>query len=581
LVVSLIEMHDLDTILHHLGIDPSENTLDIICQLMNCTLQCLGGIRQLFEKLEKERIAQQITAIEEANRFNEQAMEYQSLKRAFSYATDRMSYEINRSQEIHNLNPSRHLVESFPCSESYLKKEWCSAHWTILGDTRFEEVNCSVGEHDHTKDTHEEQIIVLDHLSAIMPTSFQETDKEHRSVLHFAARLDSVSLFENVLRNCQKVKGYSVKDANHNGALPLHNTARFSKSLPVFLRVEEEYKEALTAKNHEGMMPLHWAAAKNHSVEIVQHLIETYPASIRIPNEEGYLPLHLAGQNDCLEVVKLIYSAFPEAIRVHDSDGGLPIHHACSLSKNIEVIKFLYEQYPESILQAQDHGITPLHLAASQNDFPELFRFILSKSPRSLFIRDSVNCLPMDCLTMRFKYGIDEKLLSCFHVLLSVSTAVEQENQKNFILPSSEEIDNIVTDNDETTTSSSLSCDCDILFRNDNVTRVYLSQFFPNHPQLRMLNKAARKLSVLFCVRLSKMTDLGIIKEGRESFVNQMVMHHAKKVLLMKRNSSDFTTLAENDYNLFVVLTRLCQKFMSPESNEIPSGILRIVITFL
>jgi ankyrin repeat protein len=581
-------MHDLDTILHHLGIDPSEPRLDIICQLMNCTLQCMGGIRQLFEKLEKERITQQVTAVEGADRFNCRAMEYQSLKRAFTYATDRMTYEMNRSQEIHNLNPSRHLVESFPNSESYLKKEWCAAHWTILGDTRFEE-ECPVQsvlqkEPDGLKDAHVEQMIVLDYLSIIMPTTFQETDKEHRSVLHFAARLDSVSLFDNVRSNCQKVKGYSVKDANHNGALPLHNTARFSKSLPVFLRVEEEYAEALIAKNHEGMMPLHWAAAKNHSVEIVQHLIERYPASIRIPNDEGYLPLHLAGQNDCLAVVKLIFLAFPEAIRVLDSDGGLPIHHACSLSKNIEVIKFLYEQYPESIFQAQDHGITALHLAASQNDFPELFRFILSKSPHSLFIRDSVNCLPMDCLTMRFKYGIDDKLLSCFHLLLTASAAsaassqAEQEHQAmNFILPSSEEADNNTTDNDETTTSSSFSCNVDVLVRNDFVTRIYLSHFLPNHPQLRMLNKVARKLSILFCVRLSRMNDF----LGKEPIVQQLMVQHAKEELLMKRKGKDFIALAEQDYNVFVVLTRLCQKFMSPESNEIPSGILRIVITFL
>lgn len=435
---------DLDSILHHLGIDPSENSLDIISQLMNRTLQCLGSIRLLFEQLEKERISKYTTVINEANLYKKKEQEYWAIKKAFAFANDRMIHEIMRSEEIHNLNPARHIIESFPCEESYGKKEWLAAHWTVLGKNNYdhpahdEQEDISISTRTTTTtDSMEvvssqlvtpvdEQIVVLDQLADIYPSSFKEVDKEKRSILHIAARLDSIPLFDAVLKNCKRTKGITVKDSNLNGALPLHNAARFSKSSSLFLHVEDEYKEALIMKNKEGMLPLHWAAAKNRSVEIVKHLIDTYPECIRIPNDEGYLPLHLAGQNDCLEVVQAIYDAYPDAISIHDHDGGLPIHHACSITKNLDVVKFLYEKYPPAITQSQEHGITPLHLAASQNDCPALFHFIIDKAPESLYIRDAVGCLPIDCLIMRIKYGVTPQLLECLRIFFQHSKKVRK-----------------------------------------------------------------------------------------------------------------------------------------------------------
>jgi ankyrin repeat protein len=595
----MMEGGELDNVLHHLGIDPSENTLDVIYQLMNCTLQCLGGIRLLFEKLERERIAQHVTAVEEANQYKTQlGLQHWSVKRAFSFATDRMMYEINRTttnSEIHNLNPSRHLIESFPNGACYLKKEWLAAHWTILGDARFEEER--IVSQELKNDQLQEQILVLDNLSSVFPSCFKEADNFCRSVFHFAARLDSVPLFNSVCENARKAfpnsgDGLTITNATVVGVLPLHNAARFSPSLPLFLRVEQECKEALTKCDDDGMTPLHWAAAKNQNIDIIRHLLKTCPAgSIEAPNQEGYLPLHLAGQNDCLEVVQLIYETFPKAIGYQDQEGGFPIHHACSLSKNIEVVKFLYERYPDSILHPQHHGITPLHLAASQNDFLDLFRFILSKSPDSLFIRDAVHCLPVDCLIMRFEYGVDQKLFFCYHYLLQMAAASSHpfDDFDGYSLRLSEN-----SDNDG---KSITSAENDLITKGDAVARTFLTYRFPNSLQLKRLNRLARKLSVLLCITLSR-TNVENINE--EKIITQLIQNYHLELLLTtktskfdrkpSRSSQPFHHCSQSDKNyiqakkecsLFIVLAKLCRTYISPYHNDIPSGILRVVIDFL
>jgi ankyrin repeat protein len=533
-----------DQLCGHLGMDPSGDPLSNIQELMNFSLQCLGGIRILFQSLEKQRNSTMLKSLDDISHWQDLGVQYWSMKKVFQDSLLRMMQAIMVSDE-QSIDPCRHIVESFPNGSTIGKQNWMAAHWAILGDPSKHTYDVSrklaPSSLLQIENVEDDRIFVVNSLAKILPRSFTETDREGRSVLHIAARLDSVLLFESVLHHTQMNGGPRINDANLNGALPLHNTARFSRSLELLQRVEREYPPAIKAINHEGLLPLHWAAVKNRSPDILKHLIEVYPDGIKEPNLEGYLPMHCAGQNDCLEVVEVVYKAFPEGIRVTDNEGGLPLHHACCFAKNVEVVKFIYEAHPDAISVKQQDGITPMHLAASQNDSPELLRFLLRVSPNAASVEDDEGWVALRCIADRLKEEMSARRLECFRILLHANpTAAAQIG---------------------------------LIEERDVISRLSLNALPSINVALyRELNWIARRQQLCLMLNIA-----------RDHFVVARIHQSGQDTPLSLSSSAASTASVHptTEYAPAVVLIRLCHLYVSADSRVIPSGVLRKILKFI
>jgi hypothetical protein len=122
-------------------------------------------------------------------------------------------------------------------------------------------------------------------LAGSFPSFVVERDKEGRSILHYASRLDSATLVKEALALARFP--ISLDLANANGALPLHNAARFSESVEVVNCVKDLYPVALKIGNNIAALPLYWAAAKSRNTAIVDSLLDGCPRAIFTCNDEG------------------------------------------------------------------------------------------------------------------------------------------------------------------------------------------------------------------------------------------------------------------------------------------------------
>lgn len=433
------DLERLQSFLHHVGIDSDGDRLHILMELMSLCMQSLGAVRILATDIENSRKADVAAQIASHGDLEDAGLSHWALRKSFSFAAKRMLSHILKADSPHNLDPARHVVESFPGSADIIRQDWLAAHWAVLGDPDcdYNEPCCEqAGNHCSCPNVEsflspqdesvasDERPLVLDHLVSYAPNAIVEKDIEGRTVLHIASRLSSTTLFDCVLRHAKMRDVDMLLLPNHNGALPLHNTARFSRSPSMLDRVASAYPTALIAINNDAMLPLHWAAAKNRSVNIINKLLAVDPAHVRTPNAEGYLPLHCAGQNDCLEVVRAIYQAFPDAIHTKDLEGGLPLHHACCLNENAAVVKLLYEAFQDAILTPQHDGVTPLHLAASQNESPDVINYILSVCPEAAFVQDREGWCAIHCLLSNAKGRWSASRLECLRLIVKANPKV-------------------------------------------------------------------------------------------------------------------------------------------------------------
>lgn len=433
------DLKNLKELVDHVGIGQSGKKYETMMELMNLTLQCLGGVRLLAVSAEKERIAS--IAAGESRDSNQSKNPDQAIREVFASAVKRMLFSIILASPLDDLDPSRHLVESFPLSHRIGIPEWLPIHWAVLGDDLYGSENSRsdyspasstlplkpdlsiVESSENIQPDCTDRISVITSIVEAHPELAHELDKEGRSILHYAARLSSVPLLKCVMKFSGFPGGFGPNRANLNGAYPLHNAARFSRSLLVTEYVLDFDPFIITLGNNDGTLPLHWAAAKNTNLDIINCLIEAYPSAIRTADHEGYLPLHSAGQNLQLHIVKAINAANPSAISMLDFEGGVPIHHACCFNTNIDVVSFMDSLYQKGVSVAQKDGITPLHLAASQNSSPTVMAFLIQKYPQAAFAVDDDGWLPLHCLVTRHRDDMTGSRIECLRLLLAANPA--------------------------------------------------------------------------------------------------------------------------------------------------------------
>ena len=136
---NILQLHKImntgsfDQLCGHLGMDPSGDPLSNIQELMNFSLQCLGGIRILFQSLEKQRNSTMLKSLDDISHWQDLGVQYWSMKKVFQDSLLRMMQAIMVSDE-QSIDPCRHIVESFPNGSTIGKQNWMAAHWAVLGD---------------------------------------------------------------------------------------------------------------------------------------------------------------------------------------------------------------------------------------------------------------------------------------------------------------------------------------------------------------------------------------------------------------------------------------------------------------
>lgn len=655
---------DVSSLINFLNLSPPSSSSSQIMQninvLMNVTLNCLGTIRILTEKMTDS--FKNESKLNLSNGTNESFLQLRSTILAFSNGVNNFMHHINLGEVPHNLDPSRHIIESFPNYKSFGTYEWQSAHWAILGDpstnlsfkkkletddkineerdrqsqsllscidlqnhdyeiernnsldniasSTLPELN-SIVNFESRKDTYlptltqyniQERISIIKNLPRLSSSHHPllEIDKGERTVLHLASRLNSIELFDcvnqilndlNEKKNkdeSSELKLINIQTFNLNGALPLHNAARFCTTFPLFKHVYMCDPQLINYANNDRMLPLHWAAAKNKNINNIKLLLNSNKNSISMENIENCYPLHLAGQNNCLNVVKFIYYSYPEAISKPDKEGGFPLHHACSLNNNVEVVKFLYNLYPPAISISQDNGIKPIHLAASSNNSLSILKFLISLSPKSVNDEDIVGYTPLHCLLQRLKdenCKISLELIDCLRELLKYT---EYKTSYLSFLPLCNTNKNL----NEITSNSYLNlCTCNppcSFFSKFNIIHRIFFKYFKNYENnnkiLKEINWNARKYSIFLLIHMSNSNNI----HSAINIKNVIESIQEKHFLLsFSLNNKDINSMInyhkkiENELNNLTILYKLCHYFMHPSSFTIPTGILQNIISFL
>eukprot|EP01038_Epipyxis_sp_PR26KG_P009439 gene9439-12719_t len=571
--MSRVIFHDknVESLMNHLGIDCHEDPEIIINELMAFTLHCLGAIRKMV--IEKENSLNQKTA----NAFNPHMTEIVSIKKkmkslrsSFSFAVNHMLSSIIPAAELSDINPVRHLVESFPDANRIGSSKWCALQWALVGDI--------VSNEESETQRMQSFIDLADSYSDLK----HEVDKEGRTIVHYTARMNSLALAREVVSRSYDSSKMKITDAeslvtkiNFNGALPLHNAARFSRTPIVLNYFADLIPETILVGNNEGILPLHWAAAKNTCIEIVQSLIKANPSVLHTPTHDGYLPLHCAGQNKCLEVVEAVYAAHPDAIYCLDMDGAYPLHHACYFNRNLDVIRFFHKAYPDALSIAQHDGVTPIHLCATQNDSSDVLRFILKSTTNAAFVADNEGWLALHCILETSPFNMTAGKMDCLRILIKANPTAKRIH-KVFHLDSNAsnnteheimtegvtEIHDVITDGASTAPTVTSRGQSERL-----IPSPYSKAKEKGHSELvlRLLLNANPTEDILAYCQLNW-------QARKLSIICAIHSHHSQ---LMENSKSD----DKKDYR-HVAFDKLCLQFMS-NGKIIPNGLIRQVIKFI
>lgn len=198
--MTIDQMDELIGLFHQLAMDPNGDLWENTLELMNYTLQCLGGLRLLAKKLESLRNINYYSSLDNSNSYSAKEYQLKAVKKIFQVAVNRLMESIISGQDLDNLDPSRHIVESFPRKGKIGSKEWLAGHWCILGDSSQNLYEPQINsESKNINPNLDNRIIMARQLKEILPETFLEKDIEDRTILHIASRLDSVPLFQEVL----------------------------------------------------------------------------------------------------------------------------------------------------------------------------------------------------------------------------------------------------------------------------------------------------------------------------------------------------------------------------------------------
>ena len=250
---------------------------------------------------------------------------------------------------------------------------------------------------------------LAEELKAILtqtPNVAYETDRFHRSLLHYAARFRSVELCQLLVENNPQ----AVRNHNNKGQLPFHlSCLGFNVQTTKYLF--HLYPESINISDLRGNYPIHRLLPYSHRVseqdalEMTQFLLHHDRGAVSKPDGIGYYPLHRAcmfmrSSQSSIDIVALVYNAYPEAIFI-ECDGKSPLFFARHYASNDEVASFLEAQL-DFIRQAREdieqdhHGNLPIHRVLQNESVPVgSVKLMLAANPNSIFMANNVRMTPL------------------------------------------------------------------------------------------------------------------------------------------------------------------------------------------
>jgi ankyrin repeat protein len=379
---------------------------ELIPRLMNITLQCLGTIRALVVEQEKIRIAKDCNDIDGTCRDDGAAPRLE--RELFRGAVNTLTDTIVTGQELNHLDPSKDLIESFPCAYQVGSPGWLMLNWTITKDgmppTDDEDENF------HTETIHR----VLDYF----PACVDEIDKKGQRYFTYVLRTNNTPLIEDMIKYDPRT--VNVKDGT--GQYPLHFTAAHAQTSDLLYTIIEAIgapaaQLASRCFDDNGNLPLHSCVSGSSCLAVLKEILFAYPDAVKVPNKEGKLPLHLAACNNDVEKLSTVFSAFPHAISIPDKNGWIPIMHAAYTCKSLEVVQFLHDSFPDSLKRPHQSGRLPLHYAAVSCASSKVMKYIIDAHPAAASSFDVNRRLPLHNCIARCEHMTPSRL-RCLRLLL-------------------------------------------------------------------------------------------------------------------------------------------------------------------
>jgi hypothetical protein len=113
----------------------NEETLTNLSRLMSVTLQCMGGIRELFKILHGSKECNLFHHSNKHNPVMKGIKLLDAIKSSFHHANQQLMDSIlltTKSSSLNDLKPSTHLIKSFPNDRMLMKNSWCKLQWAII-----------------------------------------------------------------------------------------------------------------------------------------------------------------------------------------------------------------------------------------------------------------------------------------------------------------------------------------------------------------------------------------------------------------------------------------------------------------
>ncbi len=413
-----MEDKDVDAVLRMLGLKvDSSNDEDgssvqpfsrdeLIPKLMNITLQCLGTIRSLVVEQEKVRISKDCNDIDGTCRDDGAANRLQ--RELFRGAVNTLADTIVTGQDLNQLDPSKDLIESFPCAYQVGRPGWLMLNWTITRDG----MPPSPGEDEHF------HLDTIHRVMKLFPECADEIDKKGQHYLTYALRTNSIPLVEAML----KLDARSVRVRDGTGQLPLHHVCTHAQATELMYTIIEAIDTPASQLmsrcfDENGNLPLHSCVAGSSSIAVLKEILFAYPDAVKVPNKEGKLPLHICACNTDVDKLSTVFSAFPYAISIPDKNGWIPMMHAAYTCKSVEVIQFLHESFPDAIRRPHQSGRLPLHYAAVTCHSSRVMKYLIDTYPAAASSFDINRRLPLHNCIARCDYMTPSRL-RCLRLLL-------------------------------------------------------------------------------------------------------------------------------------------------------------------
>ena len=373
---------------------------------MNITLQCLGTIRNLVVEQEKIRVAKDSNDIDGTCRDDGTAQRLE--RELFRGAVNTMTDTIVTGQDLNQLDPSKDLIESFPCAYQVGRPGWLILNWTITRDGMLPTSDEDANFHLDT----------IHRVLKLFPDCVNEIDKKGQHYLTYVLRTNSMPLIEDML----KFDPRSVRVRDGTGQLPLHYVCSYAQSTELMYTVIDAIgtpASQLMSRcfDENGNLPLHSCVAGTSSIAVLKEILFAYPDAVKVPNKEGKLPLHICACNTDVDKLSTVFSAFPHAISTPDKNGWIPMMHAAYTCKSVEVIQFLHESFPDAIRRPHQSGRLPLHYAAVTCHSSRVMKYIIDTYPAAASSFDINRRLPLHNCIARCEY-MNPSRLRCLRLLL-------------------------------------------------------------------------------------------------------------------------------------------------------------------